>query len=99
MEPWKALLQHSLTNLQYELTIYRARGDKTDVLQSNKTIKTIEYGEEYEPTLLIEDDMLQALAEALHEKGINPKKEYVQGKLEATESHLQDMRVLLKLKP
>lgn len=49
------------------------------------------------PTLELTDEQLRAFAEAINKEGINPQKEYVEGKLEATENHLKDMRKLLKL--
>ncbi len=48
-----------------------------------------------EPTLKLTNEALQAFATALNEQGINPKKEFLDGKLEATEKHLEDMRSLV----
>lgn len=51
-----------------------------------------------QPTLSLTNEQLRKLAEAINNEGINPQKEFVEGKLEATENHLKDMRTLLKLK-
>lgn len=56
-------------------------------------------GEAIEPTLYVFTEQLQALALALNESGVKlPEKAFVEGKLEATERHLSDMRKMLKLK-
>jgi len=47
------------------------------------------------PTLELTDDQLRKFAEAINKQGINPQKEFVEGKLEATEKHLEDMRTLI----
>lgn len=47
------------------------------------------------PTIELDDEQLQAFANALNELGISPQKEFVEGKLEATEKHLEDMRKLV----
>lgn len=47
---------------------------------------------------LVAQDFLQALAEALDDRGIKTDKDAkIQGTLEATEYHLEDLRSLLKL--
>lgn len=51
-----------------------------------------------EPFMHLEQDMLQSLADALNDNGIKPQQGFIEGKLQATENHLQDMRTLLKLK-
>lgn len=80
------------------LYIYRKVDGGTEVLYSDKRI-TIREGEAtVEPTLRLSPEELQQLANALAKAGYNPSKEYVEGKLEATQSHLADMRQLLKLK-
>lgn len=50
------------------------------------------------PTLELEPEQLQAFADALNEQGYKPQKGFLEGKLEATERHLADIRKLLKLK-
>ena len=68
----------------------------TEVLGSDKILKE---GERWDvpPTLELEPEQLQAFADALNEQGYKPQQGFVEGKLEATESHLKDMRTLLKL--
>lgn len=50
------------------------------------------------PTISLTDEQLEKLVNEITKKGISPQKEYIQGKLEATENHLKDVRTLLKLK-
>lgn len=50
-------------------------------------------------SLFLTEEMAQGLFEALQEYGLKPKgQSFVEGKLEATEAHLKDVRTLLKLK-
>ena len=67
---------------------------KIEMVTSNNTVEIQDDGAVREPTLRLDHEQLQAFADALNNKGINPKKEYVEGKLEATEKHLADMRKL-----
>lgn len=51
-------------------------------------------GERIEPLLIIED--LEEFAEAISKVGIKPKSDYkLEGILEATKDHLEDMRALV----
>ena len=50
------------------------------------------------PSITIPNDLLPLLLDALMSHGIkSPEQSFIQGKLEATENHLKDMRKLLKL--
>lgn len=70
---------------------------KIELLRSD-TIETIDEGTAPEPSMRLSPEALQAFADALDKMGITPKQGFVEGKLQATESHLSDMRQLLKLK-
>ncbi|MEK6881422.1 MAG: hypothetical protein AABY22_17495 [Nanoarchaeota archaeon] len=64
-----------------------------DIIESNDGNVCIS-----KPTLQLTPEQLQSFADALNEIGFNPKQGFMEGKLEATEKHLEDMRKLLKLK-
>jgi hypothetical protein len=76
-----------------DIYIFRRTFDgKTELLNG----EVIEYGiNPDKPTLELDPDQLQEFANALNDIGINPKKEFIEGKLEATEKHLEDMRKLV----
>lgn len=72
-----------------------------DVVRNGNTIQRINHDHhvpQQEPSFRLDREQLQAFSEALNDMGINPRKEYIEGKLEATENHLSDMQKLLKLK-
>jgi hypothetical protein len=51
------------------------------------------------PSFTVPDDFLPLLLDALLAKNIKPTEQsFVEGKLEATNEHLKDLRTLLKLK-
>jgi len=94
---WKVRIRESLGLMTYGIFIYREVGGKLEISRGN-LIETVEEGSAPEPSLELYPQQLQAFANALNEMGINPQKEYIEGKLEATTSHLADLRTLLKLK-
>ena len=49
------------------------------------------------PTISLTDEMMQKFADVLADNGYKPKEGFIDGKLQATEKHLKDMRKLLKL--
>jgi len=62
-------------------------------------IGLIQEGESLSPTFTLSKGMMQALFTALQGQGMKPiEQSFVEGKLEATKDHLEDMRTLLKLK-
>jgi len=86
-----------------EFLIYYEENGKRYVAQPVKLIfKEWKEGEKIKPTLelsIFEADFLKSLAEALDEKGIKTNKDAkIEGILEATRYHLEDLRKLLKLK-
>ena len=84
--------------LQSDIYIYFHIGDKIGILQGD-TVVTLEHGAAIpKPTLSLDRESLQALSDALNDKGFKPKEGFLEGKLNATENHLKDMRTLLKLK-
>lgn len=87
---------------KHELDIYffRRVGGKTEFLMADGSSVFCEtIGESPEkPTLSLRPQALQALAQALADNGIKPQEGFFEGKLESTQSHLSDLRQLLKLK-
>lgn len=49
------------------------------------------------PSIELDPEQLQAFSDALNANGFKPQDGFTEGKLEATERHLLDMRKLLKL--
>jgi len=98
---WKVKIVDTGTSFLLDIYIY-SRGINnvvSMVTSDGKVVSSIqEHGTRLEPTIRLERQQLQAFSNALNNMGINPQKEYIQGKLEATENHLQDMRTLLKIK-
>jgi hypothetical protein len=64
------------------------RGDEEEI---------VPMGTKPKPTLSLTKIQLQALSDAINSIGISPKQGFIEGKLEATEKHLEDTRKLLKL--
>jgi hypothetical protein len=78
-----------------DIYIYRKHfGGKIEVMGADNTTTIYEEGGAIpdNPTLQLSPEALQALADALDKIGITPKQGFVEGKLEATEKHLEDMR-------
>lgn len=96
MENWIVKIVDPGYKITREIFIYRRAGiGKTEVLRSGGMVETIDTGVKPEPTLELFPETLQALANALAEVGIKPQEGYLEGKLEATEKHLEDMRTLV----
>lgn len=98
-ENWKVRVEHPLHTLDVEIYFYRRTPDGLEILLSNgrTTIVNIGSRENPLPSLTLDSQAFQALIDVLHEQKASPGK-FTEGKLEATERHLQDMRTLLKLK-
>jgi hypothetical protein len=80
----------------------RGAGGVREFLVGNDTIKTVTPDKQLRDNELIfatlDDDQLHALQIAIANYGVKlPDAGFVQGKLEATEKHLEDTRTLLSL--
>ena len=88
-----------------EFLIYKEQNGKKYIAQPVEIIfEEHKEGKAIKPTLTIggffEGEFLNALAEALDEKGIKTDKDAkIEGTLGATRYHLEDLRKLLKLTP
>lgn len=88
----------------YEIVFWERRGDKIAVVEPMelKFTETAEGAFLTQPSLRIPYHMapgfFKALAEVMDKEGIKTENDHkIQGLLEATKFHLQDMRKLLKL--
>ncbi len=62
------------------------------------TITYVKEGEAIKQAAILTRGMMEALFKAIQGQGIKPvEQSYVEGKFQATEKHLEDMRTLLKL--
>ena len=96
MEGWKATVQFIPGRLATALFVYRRLPDgRTEVVHGD-TVETPEVEATMKPTLELMPDMAQAILVALSESGVKlPEASFTEGKLEATEKHLEDMRNLV----
>lgn len=99
MENWEVKIIDKGYTYILDVFLYHKSGNKIGLVQKGgEVIDYFEDGAVKEPSFKLNKEQLQAFANALNKMGINPQKEYIEGKLEATERHLKDMRTLLKLK-
>lgn len=96
---WKIQIRERPGSFIKEVFVFRSHGsNETEVLlpdlQGSKIFGSTE--EIPTPTMILYPFMYQLLVDALH--GAKPSEgKFTEGKLEATEKHLEDMRKLLKL--
>lgn len=97
MEGWKLkIIDKGYTDVLDIFLYCNHFGNKISLVQKGgETIEYIEEGVVKDPSFKLNREQLQAFANALNDMGINPQKEFVEGKLEATEKHLEDMRKLV----
>ena len=100
MENWQVRIFQNPMMTMTDIFIFRRIGDgKVEVLQRDlQTIKTLKSSEQRsnDYTLSLPDFIFQSLVDAVHQYKPSEGK-YTEGKLEATENHLTDLRHLLKL--
>jgi len=105
----KVYLDYSNYNRDLKLWIVDDKSERRKLLnydyKNEKWISTdIEEGVlGLEPSLNLPgrmgEEVMQAIVEAFNERGIKPESgNKTEGKLEATEKHLEDLRMLLKLR-
>lgn len=81
--------------LSQEIYIVRSFNGRTEILRDNSWYPVDVGAIDQKPTLELMPQELQGLADALAEKGIKPQEGFLEGKIEATEKHLEDMRKLV----
>lgn len=94
---WQVQIRQAVSLVGFEIFVFRKVGDKIQIVNGD-IAETVEEGAAVKPTLILGHEQLKTFAEELNKMGINATKEYTEGRLEATEAHLSDMRQLLKLK-
>lgn len=67
------------------------------VTEDGKNVPLEEVGQTPNPTVRISAEEAQSLVEQLSACGVKPQRGYLEGKLEATERHLEDIREVAKL--
>ncbi len=97
MSNWKVQIKDSIARYGKDIFIYRNIGGKTEIYHSDETVTIFDEGSaiDSKPTIYLDDDMLQQLADLLDKNGFKPQKGFIEGKLESTENHLEDMRRLV----
>ena len=102
----KVYLDYSDYNRELKLWIVDDQSERRKLLNYKDGIwiaTDIENGNSGEPSLHLSgrlgEEIMQAMAEAFSKRGIKTENDHkLQGTLEATKYHLEDMRSLLKLK-
>ena len=99
-EEWNIKILDVGYKVEREVYIFRRGLGGTELIQSDGTLLFVpkDSANPPKPTIELNPEALQALSDELARVGYKPEKGFVQGKLEATENHLKDMRTLLKLK-
>ena len=78
-----------------DIYLFYKRDRVTFLIQGDTAVEIGEGVCPDKPTLRLGPEELQGLVDALSEKGIKPKQGFIEGKLEATDKHLEDMRRLV----
>ena len=95
MENWKIQIADVGYKIKRDIYIYYKQfGDKIGVLHGD-IIETFNEGDVIKPTLSLPPEALQEFANALDAMGFKPQQGFIEGKLQATEKHLEDMRTLV----
>jgi len=98
MENWKVQFIQKPDRLGRALYIIRRNHEQRfEVMQSDGKTKVYDLGMSVDPTLWLDDDTFQDLVNAVHKDFKPSEGRFTEGKLEATERHLADLRKLLKL--
>lgn len=97
---WKVKIVQDYATLTERLYIFRRDGGKVQYVDFSKdtVIKTMDEGEGQINGLRLYPEMIQALTDAIHKDFKPSEQKFTDGKLMATERHLEDLQKLLKLK-
>jgi hypothetical protein len=99
MENWNIKFIDVGYKIGRDVYIFRKTPRGTEFLKSDGTTEEVPTGSAIAPNPFthFEPELLQKLADELSIIGYKPQKGFMEGKLEGTERHLEDMRKLLKL--
>lgn len=101
MENWNIQIVSPGYKFDRDIYIFRKLpGGQTQIMQQDGSMKVYEPGSAVpqSPSFSLSPEVLQAFSDTLNSHGFKPQKGFIEGKLEATERHLGDMRTLLKFK-
>lgn len=99
MDKWQVGVHRRPERTGVDIFVYRKNGvTRTEVLKSDGSIVDMPRGAAIEPTLSLEEDIFRELVDAIHADFKPSEGKFTEGKVEATERHLQDLRHLLKIK-
>jgi hypothetical protein len=93
MENWKIKIVDVGYKFERDIYIFRKNGNKVEMYDGS--VSDIDGAIPAKPTLSLSPESLQELANVLDKQGFSPKEGFVEGKLQATEKHLEDMRKLV----
>lgn len=93
MNDWIIQILDNPAQLTRRIYIFRKLSDNRIEMLGGEVLDS--QGVVSKPTLELLPEALQAFADALNELGIRPQKGFLEGKLEGTEKHLEDMRKLV----
>ena len=96
-QSWQVKIKDNPYMLGKDMYIFRYITGSIEILKKDGIIERFPEGSAIpqEPFMHLEHDMLQSLADALNDNGIKPQQGFIEGKLLATEKHLEDMRTIV----
>lgn len=99
---WRVMVNPRPYDWNVEVWLIRKDGNRVEnatvqdgIIQLKEVIEGSKEG--HNPFLILPGDVWQLLVDAMTETTPPSKKERIEGELEATQFHLQDLRTLLKL--
>ncbi len=98
---WEIKIQDRIARWGKEMTIFRKVPNGYEVLNTDfQTVDTVTDGASAldKHIFNLDPEVFEALVNAIHKDYKPSEGKFTEGKLEATQSHLSDLRQLLKLK-
>lgn len=93
---WKIKIVENFCRAQTDIYVYCDTPQGRQTLQASGEMQMVCPGVEFKPALTIPAEAREELLSALLESGVKPKEQSrVEGVLEATKAHLEDMRRLV----
>lgn len=97
MDNFKVSIRNIPGSLSYDVFVWIKSfdGKITSIVDGGKRQETKDIGEIMKPFCFLNPHLLQPLTDALSKLGYVPKAGFLEGKIEAQEKHLEDMRTLV----
>lgn len=93
---WKIKIVEDFCRSVTEIYVYCDTPQGRQAMDANGVVSAVATGVRFNPALVIPSDAREDLLNALLESGVKPREQSrVEGVLEATKSHLEDMRRLV----